>query len=842
MTYRWPAKGMRAVLDSRTGLAISWLDVKLGVRMLGKEPLLTAVAILTLAVGIPTSLSPAHIMSLFDSTFPVDEGDRIVGIRNWDTEDNRPTVRALHDFDVWRKELSSFDQVAAARSDPWNVHSPDGKAEEIRGAEVSASAFVMLRVPPLLGRPLIEADESIDAPRVVVIGEGIWASRFGRDPDIVGKQIGIGRTPHTVVGVMPEGFLFPMRDHLWLPLRANPVDYEVGAGPDIFVFGRLADGVTEREANAELEIIGRRLAAEWPDTHARLRPEVVRIALLALGQPASGMSESREVLLVQVFALLLLFVACGNVGTMTLARTAARLNEIAVRTALGASRARIVSQLFVESLVLAVLATGIGLILADRVIRWFTALVVDEVPYWFDMGLDLESISLALGLAAVCAVGAGVFPALKVTGYGVQGSLQATAGGATVRFGIFTTLLVVTEIALSVGFLSMGTVAARSALTDTSGDVEIDIDRYLTARYRTVWIDPTADQAETHLETFLTQVGANQEELKLRLQADPSVRAVAMGLNLPGMGHRFRPIEFDGAVSGADGGGVRVAQAAVHVDFFQDFGHPILEGRGFGSGDLPAERNAHRAATVVNTSFVEQMLGGGGALGRRFRYAVGRDQEPGEWYEIVGVVGDLAMNVGNPDRAAGVYHPQGASEIHPMRYIIDVGENPNAFLPRLRAIASEVDPDAIIQVPRTLKEIAALNRLEIQMAALLVVSLSGIGALLAAAGLYALMAFTVAQRTREIGIRIALGAGARRVMETIARRAAVQLAWGIVVGAAFGAWILSEISGDREIIDFNPPVVLAVVSGAVVLIVCIACLAPILRGLKVDPTDALREG
>ena len=203
MTDRRPVKRMRAVLDSRTGLGISWLDVKLGVRMLGKEPLLTAVAILTLATGIPTSLTPAHMLSIFDSTFPVDEGDRIVGIRNWDTEDNNATVRSLHDFDIWRNELSSFDQVAAARSDPWNVHSPDGKAEEVRGAEVSASTFAMLRVPPLLGRYLIDADESIDAPRVVVIGEGIWASRFGRDPDIIGKQIGIGRTPHTVVGVMP---------------------------------------------------------------------------------------------------------------------------------------------------------------------------------------------------------------------------------------------------------------------------------------------------------------------------------------------------------------------------------------------------------------------------------------------------------------------------------------------------------------------------------------------------------------------------------------------------------------------------------------------------------------
>jgi predicted permease len=732
--------------------------------------------------------------------------------------------------------------MGVARSDPWNVHSEDGRAAEIRGAEVSASVFSMLRVRPLLGRPLLESDEVIGAERVVVIAEDVWGSRFGRDPDIIGKTIGIGRTPHTVVGVMPEGFLFPMIDHLWLPLRANPVDYTVGTGPDLYVFGRLADGVSKEEAGAELEIVGQRLAAEWPETHTKLRPEVVSIALLALGEPAAGLSEGREIMLIQAFCLLLLFVACGNVGTMILARTATRVSEMAVRTALGASRARIVTQLFVESMVLALLATSIGLVIVDQLVRRLAQAMVEQVPYWFDIRIGPRSVLLALGLATVCAVGAGVLPALKATSLGVQRTIQSASSGGTVRFGIFTTLLVVAEVALSVGFLSMGVFASRTLVLDRSDELEIPLDRYLTARFRTVWVDPTAAEADTREDDFWRQVRFNQEELRLRLQSEPGVRAVAMGAQLPGLGHPTRPVEVEGDVSGGEAGRLRVAQARVGVNFFQDLDHPILEGRGFGSADVPEERNAHRSAVIVNTSFVEQVLGGGGAIGQRIRYVVGQNQEPGEWYEIVGVVGRLGMNVTNPDRDAGVYHPLGPNEAHPMRYLIEVDQDPTSFIPRLRTVASTVDADAMIQAPRAVAELVATDRLEDRLIALFVVVLSMLGSVLAAAGLYALMSFTVSQRTREIGIRTALGARTASVVGTIARRAAFQLVAGVALGCVLGAFLLRELAPDPDWIEVSVPGVLGFAGLLVMLMVTGACLPPILRGLRIQPTEALREG
>lgn len=824
------------------GWGVSWLDVKLGVRMLGKEPLLTAVAIVTLAIGIPSSLTPVHVLGMLDSTLPVEDGDRIFGLRNWNVEQNSPDFRPLHSFAVWREELRSFEAVGAARSDPWNVHSEDGRAEEIRGAEVSASVFAMLRVAPLMGRALLESDEVVGAPNVVVIGEDVWASRFGRDPDIVGKAIGIGRTPHTVVGIMPDGFRFPMSDRLWLPLRANPVDYDVGTGPDLLVFGRLADGVSVREASAELETVGSRLAAEWPETHTKMRPEVVKIALMALGEPASGMTDTREILLVQVFCLVLLFVACGNVGTMILARTSTRIGELGVRTALGASRARIITQLFVESLVLALLATGIGIILADQVARQMARLMVDELPYWFDIGIGPRSIFLALGLGTVVAVGAGVLPAIKATNKAVQQTLQGGAGGRTTRFGAFTTLLVVAEVALSMAFLAIGTVVTASVIQNESTSSALPLDRYLTARYRTVWVDPTAEKAETHLEDFLTQVRANQDELRIRLQADPAVRRAAMAAQLPALGHPSRPIEVEGSASDGETDGPRVAFARVDVNFFRDLDHPILEGRDFSLADLPEERYSHRTSVIVNSNFVRDKLGGGNAVGQRIRYVAGEGQEPNEWHEIIGVVGSLGMRIRFPDRDAGVYHPAAPEEIHPMRYLIEVDADPGAFVPRLREIASGIDPDAIIQGPREVLELVEQERLIEGLASLLVVALSLIGTLLAAAGLYALMSFTVSQRTREIGIRSALGASPAQVVKTIAKRAALQLVLGLVAGAALGTWFLSEMGSDLEFAELSIPVVLSGVGVVVVILVSGACLPPVLRGLRIEPTEALREG
>jgi len=854
-TQRQPLEALRARLRPRSRgtasrtpplrvirraprLGFSWLDVKLGVRMLGKQPILTIVAGLTLALGIPSALMPTHAIGLFNLDLPVEEGDRVLGLRNWDLESNRPFLRNLHDFRVWNETLGSFESLAAVRSDAWNVHSSDGRAAEVRGAEVTASTFPLLRVPPLIGRTLLAADETDGAPDVVVISEDVWASRFARDPEIVGKVVTIGRQPHTIVGVMPAGFYFPMRDHLWLPLRAHAADYAVGTGPDLFVVGRLTDGVSRSQAEAELRTVGARLAMEWPETHAGLRAELVSFPILALGERAAGPLANWEVVLLQLFAFALLAVVCGNIGTLILARTAMRLNELAVRTALGASRARILGQLFIEALVLAIGATVVGLLLAQEVmVRVVYRILADDLPYWFDLDLSLRSVLIALGVGAACAVVAGVLPAVKATSPRIQQNLQQSARGATVRFGALTTVLIVAEVAVSVGFLCFGTAAAMSFGRDRSDQSEVAVDRYVVASLRTPSVAPTGDQdADANAAQFRLRTAQNHEELRDRLAADPSVRRVAMGRHLPGVGFADRPMILDGTGATDEAPNGWVATGQVHFDYFRDLGIQVLQGRGFTAADT---EGVHHPAVVVNDQFVERVLGGGSALGRRLRYPVG----PGgteQWFEIVGVVETYGTNINNPGRSEALYHPLGSAD-HPMRYIIEVADNPATFIPTLRTIAADVDPEAVIQNAQPLADLVALSRLEQRAGTILVFVLSGVGMVLAATGLYALMSFTVSQRTREIGIRTALGARAGSVVMTIAKRALLQLTSGVALGCVFGWWIVAQVTNDTEFAVESIPGLIAGVAAAVIVFSALACLSPTLRGLRIQPTEALKE-
>jgi predicted permease len=821
----------------RTGLAISWLDVKLGLRMLFKQPGLTLVAVFALSIGIPASLIPVHVFDALQAPLPFDDADRVVGLRNRNIANGSTQVRALHDYFLWKESLTSLEAIGAARSDPYNVISEDGRAAPIRGAEITASAFRILRVAPIAGRVLLESDEIPGAPDVVLLGYDVWQSRLAGDPNVVGSTIRIGTVPHEIVGIMPEGFLFPINDHLWLPLRDRPTEYERGMGPDILMFGRLADGVTIEQAQAELTIAGQRMANEFPDTHRQLRPQVQGYTAMAIGLDPGDMA---EVYFVQLIILALLAIVCGNVGTLILTRTATRSSEISLRTALGASRGRIVSQLFVESLVLAVVSAGCGLLLGELAARRISnsAILVDA-PFWIDFGITLESAATALSLAVFCAVIAGVLPALEATSAKVQRNLQQAGTGSGIRFGLGATVLIVAEVALAVGFLTMGGTMTRGLLAGRSVAMAIQPDEYALGMVRIPWTDHSALENDLRVPDFRAQVVYTHETLKQRLATEPGVRGVAMGSALPGMGHPSRRLEVEGEQRERGFEGHAVMFARVDVGFFEGLGAPVEMGRDFSTADL-VDVSA-RTAVIVNSAFVEHVLGGGNPIGRHVRYLVPEGQQQGPWYEIVGVVGHLGMNALNPTRDEGVYHPIAPGELHPIWTAVRVGENPVAFLPRLRGITSEVDPDAMIQSPATLADPPNSGRDEIGYAILLLALISSIAIVLSGAGLYALMSFTVSQRTREIGIRTALGARPGSIIVAIGRRAFLQLVAGIAVGVAVGIWLLSEMEGDSELRGANWTMMLTAIAAFVLLVGMLACVAPTVRGLSIRPVEALKQ-
>lgn len=820
----------------RAGFAVSWLDAKLGIRMLGKHPGLTSVALFALAIGIPVGLAPWHLFRAMEAPLPVEDGQRIRLLRHWNVETSRADATTLYDYERWRAGLSAFNGLGAFRRGMFNVGSGEGPSAPAPGAEVTASTFGILRVAPLHGRTLLAQDEIVGAPNVVVIGHDLWQARFGGDPSVMGRTIQVAQAPHTVVGVMPAGFRFPVRDQMWLPLRERPAS-EPFAGRALTIFGRLADGATSDSAQAELASLGSHLAIENPVAYARLNAEVVSFAFVAFGFPKGGALATPEFYLGELLTLLLLGVACANVAMLMFARAATRTAEFAVRTALGASRIRVVSQMFTESLVLAVIAAGLGLVAIEFVLDRLLYLVAGELPYWIDLGMTWSTGLWALSLAVLSAVVAGVVPALRVTGKTLQRDIQrAAAGFSGVRFGGVSSGLIVADVAVAVAVVGLAVALSgflRDAWMADEDTVGISAGEFLAAELSLSSLE-MAGGANAGDDEFRARLGTTVRELIRRIEAEPGVRSVAVASALPRMNHRTRRIEIE-----ADGsaGGIleyRVRTASVDVDFFRALQQPMLAGRDFDSRDLAAERST----VVVNTNFIATVLGGRSAIGRRLRYRASDEQEPGPWYEIVGVVGQLGMHVLAPDLDGGIYHPAAPGEIHPAQLAVQLSDDPALFAPRLRELAGEVDPLAVIAAPVVLSDVYEGDWYFMAAVVLGIMALAGILLTLAASGIYAIMSFTVAERTREIGIRTALGAQRSDIVFAVAKRAMVQLGLGVVLGMPIAGFFFNlqypEATYGAILLTLAPGVAVMVVVGL------LACGAPTLRAMRVAPTEALR--
>ena len=848
----------------------SWVDVKLGLRMLKKHPGLTLVASFALAVGIPVGMAPVHLASALNAPLPEDHADRVRMIRFWDPAAVSAEAPAFREFARFRQELATFDALGAFRASAYNVDSEDDRGAPVSAAEMTASGFGVLGVRPLLGRALTPRDEAVGAPEVVVIGYDLWRNRFGGDPHLVGQTIRLGQVPHRVVGVMPKGFLFPVRQQLWVPLR-EPAGGAADADFAVRVFGRLKDGISQTEAQAELGAVASRRLADEPEERLRYRAEVVPFGIGAIGLPRGGLAGLPEFYLFEILALALLFVACSNVAMLVFALTATRFQELAVRSALGAGRARIVSQIFVETLVLAIGSAGVGLVTIGWLLEQARRLAVArgfDLPYWLHLGISGESIVWAILLAVLSATIAGVVPALKLTGTKIHESIKAAeAGRSGIRFGGVTGVLIVADVALAVSVTGLA-LALALYLWDvaTPGDrVGIPAGEYLAAE---VWLpaseleEPAAgaegvdgtgtDDSAQRLdeEGIARRLGPTQRLLVERLKAEPGVRGVAVASALPRMDHRTERVEIDGE-SGPDGfgqagsqGSWRVRTATVDVDYFAELDRPIVAGRGFDRSDLLRDASP----VVVNTLFAERLLSGRSPVGLRMRFVSPKAGDTTPWHEIVGVVGPLGMNVLNPQGDPGVYLPAAPGGIHPFQLAIHLGGSPETFAPRLREILTEVDPAAVLGAPVVLDRVYPgdwyLMGAIVGGLGLLVVILIGLGA----SGLYAILSFAVSERTREIGIRAALGASRGAVVMTVLRRSALQVVAGALLGLPVAAWLLvalrsDAVAGAAAGGSSSTPLVLAALAfavGIVAVIGAFSSVAPLRRALSIEPSSALR--
>jgi predicted permease len=819
------------------GATPSGLDVKLGVRLLAKAPGLALVGGLGLAVAIALGAGAyAAVNSYFYPELPLHEGDRVVGIGKFDFRRQWKDRRVLHDFLVWRRELRTVVDLGAFRTVRRNIATASGPGEPITLAEMTASGFRLARVPALRGRTLTADDERAGAPPVMVIGFDVWQSRFAGDPAVVGRELRLGRTVHTVVGVMPPRFAFPINHQYWIPLRVAPgTAVAPGKGPELHVFGRLAPGATEEAAQAELGALGRRLAAEGPTELASLEPRIVPFVDFVVNGAVDGTTAAFALL--RFLIGLLLVVVALNVAVLVYARTVMRTGEIAVRTALGARRARIVAQLFAEAFVLSALSAAAGLGLVAVGLRMFDAFL-DQVsggraPFWLNPGLSTGTVLYALALAVLSAVIVGALPALRATGAQLRDAMGSLGSGAKARLGRTWTVLIVAQVAIAVAVLPAAIQQGGQMLAVALRDPGFAPGEYVATQFVVEQDADAGTDARTD-SVAADSVRAITAVLLARLATEPGVVGATVTSGTP-WGGGGDPVEADGA----DVPPVRVRTLTVDTSYFRVLDVAVVAGRTFVAAD--AALDPRDRPVVVNRSFVADVLGGRDPIGRRVRYR-SHDDAVNPWHVVVGVVEDFPVGVQEPGETsrARLYHAAAPGEFGGggLLTVRLRAQTPEAFAPTLRRLATAVDPMLQLTTPRSLDAMYRDYAQGGARMALVVALVTGSVLLLSAAGIHALMSFTVNQRRREIGIRSALGAPARRVLASVLARAARQLAVGVGVGLA-AAVALDVASGG--VLLLGAGVLLVPATAAFMLVVgLLAAVGPARRGLRVQPTEALR--
>jgi predicted permease len=832
---RFPRRRMpaadRAAEERRDFMRISLLDIKLALRMTAKYPGLSAIAVFGLAVAIGLGAGYfAFIGSILDSTLPFKDGDRIVAIQSRSQRSSRAGGMPLEDVRHWRNDLRTIETLAAFREQSRNLITEDGRTDIANVAAMTPSAFRLAGVAPALGRTIGEEDARPGTTPVLVIGYDEWQRRFNGDAAVIGRAMRVDETLHTIVGVMPKGFGFPIRNGYWVPLRLDATSEE--AKREVHVMGRLRDEVSLAQARAEVSTIGERMAAAFPQSHGDLRLHVGPYTRAHGSFTSGGPEFEMAARALQLGVGLLALIIAVNVSVLVYARTATRMGEIAVRTALGASRGRIVSQLFVEALVLSGSAAAIGLGLVSVAFRMLLAYDATNpysgLPFWMQLELTPGVAAYVALLAMVGAVMIGVLPALKATGHKSTAALQQFSGRAAgVQLGGTWTALIVLQVAIAVvalpGAVHFAVAAHRHGMSQPSPLAHSLIEGVL---YATMDDNQPAESRPARFQAGLARVVQ-------QLETEPGVTGVAYADFFLGR-EPYTEIEVEGHAER-----VPVKPSRVAPKLFDIFGVSVIAGRTLTAAD------ANTTAIVVDQRFADAL--GGNVLGRRIRYSrVDRDGAPqtSPWHEIVGIVPAFwdsftAFVSFNPPLGR-IYHAGTTKQIQPAVMVVRVASGGSGqWAPRLREVTASIDPTLkfgrIAGVPETWRS----DTEAAYMVSLVVIAVTASVLLLTSAGIYAMMSFTVARRRREIGIRTALGGDARRVLFGIFGRASAQIGAGIAVGLLVA--ILLELAGAGTMLGGNPVVLVPGVMALMFAVGIMATVGPARRGLAVQPTEVLRD-
>jgi putative ABC transport system permease protein len=798
-------------------------DLRFAVRILLKDKWFTLVAILALGLGIGVNSTVfTFVNAVLLRGLPFPNSHEIVHLNALTTENAERNV-SYPDYLDWRSQTKTFVSLAAYRQGTMNVSDSGHPPERTSGAWVTANAFSVIAQRPVLGRDFREGEDQEGAEPVVILGYGLWTARYGADPAILGRTIKVNEIASTIVGVMPDGLKFPTNADMWQALRPD-AEMKKRGSQELGVFGRLAPGVSINEGRTEMAGIARRLEQQYPDTNKGVGARVqtfndrfnggpIRIVFLALMGAVS-------------FVLL---IACANVANLLLSRSARRSREIAVRIALGASRARVVRQLLVESTLLAFLGGAVGLALSIVGVRLFDRAVADVgKPYWIQFTMDTTVLAFLVAICFVTGILFGLAPALQVSRANLNEILKeggrSNAGGRRTRW--LTSTMVVAEIALTLVLLAGAGLMIRSFFKLYTTDAGIDVSRMLTMRL-TLAEKKYPDEAQRQLF---------YDALLPRLAALPGVAAASFATTPPMAGADIRTLDIEGRPEPVKPAGKpEVSTMFVSQGYFDTLALPVRQGREWQNGTAGLEE------VVVNTRFASQYFAGEEAIGKRIRLVDGDSKKAAPWVTIVGIVADVRQrNVQQMEPDAVAYVPCQLESPRGIAILLRSHGEPGALTAAVRAAVQSVDPDQPVFDVRTMTEYLARNRWPYRVFGTLFTIFAIIAVVLSAVGIYAVTAYSVTERTQEIGVRMALGARPAQISWLVLRRGLLQLGIGLALGLA-GAMATSPVL-QSLLVRMKPvdPLTFSAIVVFLAAVTIVACLVPARRATRLDPLAALR--
>jgi putative ABC transport system permease protein len=801
-----------------------WQDLRYGLRTLVKNPGFTAVAVIALALGIGANSAIFSVVNtVLLRPLPYKDPERLVMVWEDNTRHGYPRdTPAAGNYIDWRDQSQVFESMAAMTDQSFNLTGA-GDPEKIEGERVSANLFSLLGVEPQLGRAFSPEEDQPGRSHVIIISHGLWQRRFGSDMKITGKPLTLNGESYEVIGVMPPDFHFPSRDaEMWVPIAFTSEEAANRRRHYLQVVARMKPGVTLEQARAEMTAIATRLQQQYPNSNTNLGATVTSLHDYVAGN-------IKPALLVLLGAVgFVLLVACANVANLLLARAAVRQKEIAIRVALGASRFRLLRQFLTESILLAALGGGLGLLLSLWGVSLLQAFIPENISQVKAVTVDGKVLLFTLLVSLLTGLIFGLAPATQASNFNLnetlkEGGRDSSAGnrGARIRG-----LLVVAEVAVSLLLLIGAGLLINSFLRLRHVDPGFRTDNLLTMKVvlpKTKYPDPARRAA------FYT-------ELLRRVEALPGVKSAAVTTNLPlyRQGNSIS-IAIEGRPEPPPGQEPTVVTRVVSPHYFQTMGIQLLQGRELGAED----RQDSPAAVVISETMAHKFWPGEDAMGKRI--SAGKPQSPDDWIRVVGVVKDVRQFELDADPKPQMYFSyEQAGFFEPNDLVVSTSVEPLSLAATVRKAVWEIDKDQPVSDIRTMEAILADSIARQRFSMLLFGIFAALALVLAAVGIYGVMSYSVAQRTREIGLRMALGAQRSDVLKMVVGQGLKLVLIGVVFGLA-AAFILTRLMSSLLFgVSATDPVTFITISLVLVGVAVLSSFIPAHRATKVDPMVALR--